>query len=71
MTTQPITISRRQKTTGPNHHLWNNHGTWWLHATIHRPDFTSHRVRLNLKTSDITTARQKRDDVLARLSASV
>ncbi|MDG2125918.1 MAG: hypothetical protein P8J87_19620 [Verrucomicrobiales bacterium] len=19
-----------------NHHLWNNHGTWWFHATVHR-----------------------------------
>jgi hypothetical protein len=71
MTAEPIALSRRQKTTGPNHHLWNNHGTWWLHATIHRPDFTSHRVRLNLKNADITTARQKRDQVLARLSTSV
>jgi hypothetical protein len=23
-------ISRRQKSRGANHHLWNNNGTWWL-----------------------------------------
>ena len=31
-------ISRRQKTAGPLHHLWNNHGTWWFHCTFHLPD---------------------------------
>ena len=24
----------------PNHHLWNNNGTWWLHYTEHLPDYT-------------------------------
>ncbi len=34
-------ISRRQKLAGPNHHLWFNHGTWWIHYTIHLPDHTA------------------------------
>ena len=38
-------ISRRQKTAGANHHLWNNNGTWWLYCTIHMPDFTKWRLR--------------------------
>ncbi len=59
-----IEISRRQKTDGPNHHLWNNHGTWWLHCTIHLPDFTKWRLRRNLRTSDVEAARQLRDRIL-------
>lgn len=58
-------ISRRQKYRGPDHHLWNNHGTWWLHCTIHLPDFTKRRRRKNLRTSDVRTARQLRDRILA------
>ena len=58
-------ISRRQKTAGANHHLWNNNGTWWLHCTIHLPDGTAERVRVNLKTDDPTSARLRRDSVLA------
>jgi len=61
-------ISRRQKSGGPNHHLWNNHGTWWLHVTFHLPDGTAKRQRTNLKTSDLTEAQLKRDTLLRRLS---
>ena len=56
-------ISRRQKTAGDNHHLWNNHGTWWLHYTVHRPDYTKARIRLNLRTRDLETARRERDRI--------
>lgn len=61
----PHIISRRQKTRGLNHHLWNNHGTWWLHCTLHLPDFTKRRLRKNLRTSDVQAARQIRDLILA------
>ena len=57
-------ISRRQKTAGANHHLWNNNGTWWLHCTIHLPDLTKWRLRRNLRTSDVQTAQQLRDRIL-------
>jgi hypothetical protein len=59
-----LEISRRQKSRGANHHLWNNSGTWWLHCTIHLPDFTKWRLRRNLRTSDVQTARQLRDRIL-------
>jgi hypothetical protein len=49
----------------PNHHLWNNHGTWWCHFTLHLPDFTKHRVRLSLDTREPMTARALRDSLLA------
>jgi hypothetical protein len=64
-------ISRRQKSRGANHHLWNNHGTWWLHCTIHLPDFTKWRLRKNLRTSDVRTARQLRDRILADKSTAL
>jgi hypothetical protein len=62
---QPIGISHRQKSRGANHHLWNNNGTWWLHCTIHLPDHTKWRLRKNLRTADVHTARQLRDRILA------
>lgn len=64
-TTTAPTLSRRQKTAGANHHLWNNHGTWWFHGTVHLPNGTAERVRVNLKTADLTRARLLRDHVLS------
>ena len=49
----------------PDHHLWNNHGTFWCHFTVHLPDFTKERLRLSLETSDLGHARQLRDSLLA------
>jgi hypothetical protein len=39
----------------------NNNGTWWCHYTVHRPDFTKHRIRVSLQTSSRRIARAKRD----------
>jgi hypothetical protein len=58
------TISTRQKTTSENHHLWNNHGSWWFHGTEHRADGTAVRIRVNLRSRDIAEARRKRDRIL-------
>jgi hypothetical protein len=49
----------------PNHHLWNNHGTWFLHYTIHPTAFTKERIRRSLGTKDIETARSRRDAFFA------
>ena len=49
----------------PNHHLWNNRGTWWCHFTLHKPDYTAERVRVSLKTRDLLLARSRRDSLLA------
>jgi hypothetical protein len=49
----------------PNHHLWNNNGTWWCHYTLHLPDFTKRRVRSSLATPDPRQARARRDTLLA------
>lgn len=52
----------------PNHHLWNNNGTWWFHCTIHRPDYTKERIRRSLETSDLSVAKLRRDDHLRALA---
>lgn len=48
----------------PDHHIWNNNGTWWCHYTEHLPDYTKRRVRLNLHTDNRQIARVLRDSVL-------
>ena len=54
----------------PNHHLWNNHGTWFLHYTVHPTPFTKERIRRSLGTKDLETARSRRDTFFAHLRAS-
>jgi len=49
----------------PNHHLWNNHGTWFLHYTVHPTPFTKERVRRSLGTPVLAVARERRDAFFA------
>ena len=51
----------------PDHHLYNNNGTWWLHYTAYPTPLTTQRLRRSLKTRDVTLARSRRDAVLAQL----
>jgi hypothetical protein len=48
----------------PDHHIWNNNGTWWCHFTVHRPDYTKERVRVSLHTRNRDEARQRRDFIM-------
>jgi hypothetical protein len=57
-------LSLRTHPANRNHHLWWNNGTWWLHATVHRPDYTKQRLRLPLETKNVGLARTRRDAVL-------
>ena len=76
--TQPPTIATMPTTAtatavrinpdNANHHLWNNHGTWFLHYTVHPTPFTKERVRRSLQTRDLTTARERRDAFFAHLT---
>ena len=68
MTTQAEHSGIRITADNPNHHLWNNHGTWFLHYTVHPTPFTKERVRCSLGTKDLETARRHRDDFLSRLA---
>ena len=53
-----------RSTGGENHHIWNNNGTWWVHYTVHLPDYTARRVRRSLRTRDVAEARARRDELL-------
>ncbi|MBI2517929.1 MAG: hypothetical protein HYV95_13580 [Opitutae bacterium] len=58
--------SVRVRQANPNHHLWNNNGTWYLHYTVHPTPLTKSRVRVSLETKSLETARAKRDAFFAR-----
>src|SRR5947199_8294419 len=53
----------------PNHHLWNNHGTWFLHYTVHPTPYTKERVRRSLGTKDLDVARARRDSFFEQFEA--
>lgn len=61
---QIMARSIRINEANPNHHLWNNHGTWWCHFTVHHPDHTAERRRLSLGTDQVEVARFLRDSLL-------
>ena len=67
MSTATLSVSVNRG--NPDHHLWNNHGTWWLHYTLPLPDFTTRRIRKNLRTHDLGQARALRDELLTSLVA--
>lgn len=48
----------------PDHHIWNNNGTWWAHYTVHNDDYTKKRVRVSLGTNDVAIARALRDFIM-------
>lgn len=60
-------LSTRINESNPNHHLWNNNGTWYIHFIVHKEDNTAERFRKSLKTHDVEEARRKRDNILERL----
>ena len=59
----------RVRNDNENHHLWNNHGTWFLHYTVHPTPFTKERIRRSLGTKDVEVARARRDTFFAQLSS--
>ena len=70
----PLCSARRVKANidlNPDHNIWNNNGTYWLHATVHHPNYTKERVRVSLGTKDRDEARQRRDFILRGTSSIV
>ena len=51
----------------PNHHLWNNNGTWYVHYTLYPTPVTAERVRRSLHTHSVDVARRRRDVLFAKL----
>ncbi len=52
-----------------DHHLWCNHGVWWIHYVVHEGN-RKRRVRRSLQTRDVEIARQRRDAEFARVDAA-
>jgi hypothetical protein len=63
------TLSIRIDEQNPNHHLWLNHGWWWVHYVVHRGN-RKERIRRSLQTRDLDAARRKRDELFARVRAA-
>ncbi len=61
--------SLRVRASNPNHHLWNNNGTWYVHYTVHPTPFTKSRIRASLETKSLEVARRRRDEILFRAAA--
>ena len=69
MSTNVITLaSLRISEANPNHHLWNNNGTWFLHYTVYPTPFTKERIRRSLGTKDVNLARERRNQLFAHLA---
>ena len=69
LTTLPTLPGIRVRAENENHHLWNNHGTWFLHYTVHPTPFTKERIRRSLGTKDVQVARERRDTFFAHLAS--
>ncbi len=61
-------LSLRISHDNPNHHLWNNNGTWFVHYTVCEPGYSGTRRRHSLRTDDLHEARQRRDRLFARMN---
>jgi len=61
------TVALRTNLRNPNHHLYDNNGTWWIHFHVHCPDYTKARIRESLGTKCLNTARELRDLALTHL----
>ena len=66
--TEAMHASIRVAGNNPDHHLWNNHGIWWCHFTVHQSDFTKRRIRRSTGTRDRLEARRVRDALLSAWS---
>ena len=58
-------LAIRLNPANPDHHLWNNNGTWWCHYTVHPTLLTKQRIRLSLGTQNLAEALLRRDQLLS------
>lgn len=65
-----VQLAVRIDATNPNHHLWNNHGTWWIHYTLELDTWRTQRVRRSLGTPDVSVARELRDAAFESLAGA-
>ena len=60
-------LSLRIDRSNPDHHLYLNKGTWWIHFNVHLQDYTARRVRHSLGTTEVVEARVRREWRLGEL----
>lgn len=65
-----IELSVRIDPDNPDHHLWCNHGTWWIHYTLLFPGGRRRRVRRSLRTRCREEARRLRDLCFSQFGVS-
>jgi hypothetical protein len=56
-------LATRRTDHNPNHHLMNNHGTWWIRFTLRSTAGESIRHAYSLKTPDLESARRRRNGI--------
>jgi len=61
----PTASAGRRKVDHPDHHIFDNNGTYWCYYTVHLGDGTKRRVSVSLRTKEIKQARVRRDEIFA------
>ncbi len=61
--------TRNDRPFGPDHHIWDNNGTWWCHLSLARKRGPSKRIRFSLHTSNRREARERRDLIMKATDA--
>ena len=60
-------LSIRVDGSNPRHHIWNNHGVWWIHYTVLVGGVRQRRMRYSLGTRDEQEAARLRDRIFQGL----
>lgn len=61
--------TRNDRPFGPDHHIWDNNGTWWCHLSLARKRGPAKRIRFSLHTSNRREARARRDLIMKATDA--
>lgn len=59
-----VPLDRSTSDRNPDHHIWCNNGTYFVHLTLLRGG-RRFRLRKSLKTRDVDEARKRRDRMVA------
>jgi hypothetical protein len=54
---------------GPDHHIWDNNGTWWCHLSLARTRGRAKRIRFSLHTNNRREAQRRRDQIMSATEA--
>jgi RNA polymerase sigma factor (sigma-70 family) len=64
-------LKTRRVGSNPNHHIWNNNGTWFCKFRVHAADGGTKYINKTLKTKFLEEARKRRDEMMAAYSNPV